>query len=559
MQTDERTERELSDIVDGKPYERSHTIHQEEENMRQLTVYDTTLRDGRQDPRFSMSNETRLQAVPLLDEFGVDYIELAWPVSDEDVECFKKARELVQNSKIVAFCSTRKILNTVEGDYLLNRVLETGATYVTIFGKTLKEHVEKQLKATPEENLRAIAESVGYMIQKGLTVFYDAEHFFDGYKDDSEYALKCLDAAINAGASAVVLCDTNGGCLPDEVMIVTREVKKYLDEKHSDKNIELGIHCHNDTGCAVANTNMAIKAGAVHVQGTIGGIGERTGNADLCVVLPNTVFKQNYSLNARIDLAKLFEFNKKMHEVLGIEAGKNQPYAGELAFAHKGGIHIDAVIKGASYNHLKPELVGGVSRICLTNDSGRGAILGVVSSFGYENIDKDDKRVEKMLEEVHRMANQGYNISILGAEHYLLTQRFFGDYEDIFEIENWMITSLKNRDSVCKIIGKVGRKEKEATEDIKGGPVDAAYKTIKKIIDDPALKNVHLVHYGVEIPKAGSHEEESAVNVYITFKNGEEKWTTVGNNPNILEASIEAISKGFRYYLLKTREERRRA
>jgi 2-isopropylmalate synthase len=535
----------LSDIVkkeNRKLYQRAATTY---DNM-QLVVYDTTLRDGRQDPRISMSNETRLQLVPLLDKFGVDYIELGWPVNEDDVKCFQQAQKLVQNSKIVAFCSTRKITNSAEEDPLLNLVLKTGVEYATIFGKTWEEHVEKQLKATKEQNLQAISESIEYLKKNKLTVFFDAEHFFDGYKDNKKFALDCLDAAIDAGASTVILCDTNGGCMPNEIAEITMEVKKYLDANHQDT--DLGIHCHNDTGCAIANTNIAIKEGAAHIQGTVGGIGERAGNADLCVVLPNAVYKQKYQSN--IDLSKLSEFNREMHELLGIESNKNQPYVGEAAFAHNGGIHVDAVIKGASYNHLKPELVGNISKVCLTNNSGRAAIVQIVKDFGYD-VKKDDPKVKQMLREVHKMTNQGYNISILGAEHYLLTQRFFGNYQDMFAVTKWSILTEKDKDSICELSD--AENNKVVKEDIKGGPVDAAYKAIKKLINNPVLENVHLVHYGVEIPKAGSHEEESTVNVYITFKNGSEEWTTVGNDPNILEASIEAISKGFRYYLLKTK------
>ncbi len=518
-----------------------------------LIVYDTTLRDGCQDSRLSMNNQIKLNAVKLLDEFGVDYIELAWPVKEKDIELFKKAKNQVKNSKLVAFCSTRKIYHSVEDDILLNLALRTETKYITLFGKTWKEHIKNQLKATPDQNLEAIADSVRYLRKNGRIVFYDAEHFFDGYKDDKEYALRCLDAAIDAGTSTIVLCDTNGGCLPDEISRITKSVKQHLDKNHAGKNIELGIHCHNDAGCAIANTLMAVKEGATHIQGTIGGVGERIGNADLCAVLPNAVFKQEYSLNERINLEKLTNLNRRIHAVIGMELEKNQPYVGESAFAHNGGIHVDAVLKGASYNHLKPELVGNRSGICLTKNSGRSAVLGVVKSFGYET-DKKDLRIQEMLDEIYRINDLGYNISILRAEHYLLTQKFFGDYDDIFIVENWMITSMKNTDSICKVWGKVNGVENDALVDIKaGGPVDAAYKSIKALINDPALERVHLLHYGVEIPKIGSHEEESLVNVYITFKNEKEEWTTVGNDPNILEASIEAISKGFRYYLLKSR------
>jgi len=518
----------------------------------QLTVYDTTLRDGCQDPRLSMSNETKLEAVVLLDRFGVDYIELAWPVSENDIEFFKQAQGLVKNSKIVVFSSTRKIKNTAEEDHLLNLALRTEADYVTLFGKTWKQHVEKQLKATPEQNLEAIADSVRYLKEKGKTVFYDAEHFFDGYKDDKDYALKCLDASIDAGASVVVLCDTNGGCLFDEITEITREVKQHLDEKYQGK-VELGVHCHNDTGCATANTIAAVQQGAGHIQGTVNGIGERAGNADLCTVLPNLVFKKGHSLNNRINLSGLKELSKDMYETVGLDSVSNQPYVGEGAFAHNGGIHVDAVIKGATYDHFDPSLAGNTSKFALSRNSGRATVVEIAKGFGYKT-DKDDPKVKEMLAEVKEMNKQGYNFSILEAEHYLLTEKHFGNYEDIFVVDDWHITSMRNKDSICKIWGKAHGQDAEALEDIKGGPVDAAYKAIKQMVGDPRLDNVHLVHYGVEIPKSGSRGEASTVNVYITFKNKDKEWTTVGNDPNIIEASIEAISKGFRYYLLKNRE-----
>ena len=536
----------------------NHNIYQKPDisiNMN-LIIYDTTLRDGRQDPRLLIDNKTRLEAVSLLDKFGIDYIELCWPITEEDIACFKEAEKIVKHSRLVAFCSTRKISNKAEDDYLLNTLIKTGTKYAALFGKTWKEHIIKQLKATPEQNLEAIKDSIAYLKKNNIKVFYDAEHFFDGFKDDKEYALLCLTSAIESGAEAIILCDTNGGCLPDEIEKITKEAKEYLKKY---PNIDLGIHCHNDSGCAVANTNAAINNGIILIQGTIGGIGERTGNADLCSVIPNAVFKQKHKTNNKINLKEIKKFNKEMHELLGININKVQPYVGESAFAHNGGVHVDAVIKGASYNHLSPESVGNISRVCLTNNSGRAAVIDILNSFNYPNLNKEDKRVKAMLDEIQNMANKGYNISILEAEHYLLAKKFFGDYKEFFSIEDWMITSMRGKDSFCKVWGAINNQKRDVLENIKGGPVDAAYKAIKKLINNPLLEKVHLVHYGVEIPKTGSQEEESSVNVYITFRDSakdelNQEWTTVGNNPNILEASIEAISKGFRYYLLKAAE-----
>ncbi len=516
-----------------------------------MQIYDTTLRDGTQSKSVNLTVRDKLEFVKILDNFGVDYIELGWPGSNpKDMECFLKAANLkLKNSKIAAFGSTRK-KRIAEEDENLKAILKSKASTATIFGKTLIEHVEKQLKTTEEENLKAISESVSFLKKNNLEVFYDAEHFFDGFKDNKKYALECLKKATEA--DCIVLCDTNGGSLPNEIAAIVSEVKHFF--KKNNIKAGLGIHCHNDSDCAVSNT-LTVANEMQQIQGTINGIGERTGNANLCSILPALMLKMKIKTN--INLKKLKEVSDKLNILANIKTQDNMPYVGDNAFAHKGGIHVDALNKGVSYEHLNPELIGNKRHIVLSDLSGSANIAEVAKKFGFK-VDKKDPKVKKMLEEVKELEKQGYDIGDLEAEQFLLAEKYLGDNKDTFKIEDVKILS-EVRDgkdyNECVLVGEVDGKTREVVAPVKGkegGPVDAAYNALKKMISifHKEIETISLINYKVMI--AEDLGAESSVRVYIEFKNHKEEWATIGVNSNILKASLEAIEKGFRYFLLKS-------
>ncbi|MBU0614696.1 MAG: citramalate synthase [Nanoarchaeota archaeon] len=516
-----------------------------------MEIFDTTLRDGTQSSEVNLSVRDKIELVRALDDFGVDYIELGWPGSNpKDIECFKEVLKLkLKNSKIVAFGSTRRKNMTAHDDPLLKALLESKAKVACIFGKTWLGHVEKQLNIKPEENLEAIADTVSFLKEKGLAVIYDLEHFFDGYKDNDEYALSCLRAAVKAGAQTVVLCDTNGGSIPSEVSEIVDLVKTFIDKnKYS---VKLGVHMHNDSGFANANTLAAVELGCDHVHGTINGLGERVGNANLCTLIPALMLKKGYDL-PNIKLQNLTKLSKMIYTLANLKPDVHQPYVGKNAFSHKGGVHVDAVMKGASYEHIDPNLVGNKREIVLSDLSGKANIVEVVKKFGFK-VEKNNPKVDDMLKKVELMEKKGYDIGTLPAEQFLLTQEFFGSIGKIFSVTSWKIMSeVRNGEfSECVIIGKVDGKDREVVAPVQGGPVDAAFKSLKKMIatNYKFIEEVKLINYKVMI--AEDVGAESSVRVYIEFRNGKDEWGTAGVSPNILEASMEAIEKGFRYYLLR--------
>ncbi|MDO8740771.1 MAG: citramalate synthase [Candidatus Woesearchaeota archaeon] len=511
-----------------------------------MIIYDTTLRDGTQNKDVNLTVRDKVEFAKILDDFKADYIELGWPGSNpKDMEAFLEASKLKFNhAKIAAFCSTRKKELKANEDPNLRAVLDSKAAAAAVFGKTWILHIERQLKASKDENLDAISDSIKFLKKSNLEVFFDAEHFFDGFKDDKEYALECLKKAVDAGASCIVLCDTNGGCLPDEILGIVNEVRAAFPDA------QLGIHCHNDSGCAVANT--LIVAGKVnHIQGTINGVGERCGNADLCQILPNIVLKKNIQINA--DLSKLKEVSDKFNILANIKPQPNQPFVGKNAFSHKGGVHVDALSKGASYEHIDPEAVGNSRDIVLSDLSGSANIVEAVKQFGV-NADKKDPRIKEMLDEVKLLEKKGYDIGDLEAEKYLLANKHFLKKDPLFTINGWKIIS-ENIDgelySECIMDGNVNGSKIDVIAPVKEqGPVDAAYDAFKKLLASfRQLDDIKLINYKVMI--AEDKGAESSVRVYIEFSNNGNEWATIGVNENILSASLEAIEKGFRYYLLR--------
>jgi len=514
-----------------------------------MIIYDTTLRDGAQNKDINFTLKDKLSILELLDKSGIDYVELGWPGSNKkDLETFKEANKLkLTHTKISAFCSTKRKETQAKDDPNLKAIIESKAQAVSIFGKTWISHIKKQLKLSPNDNLKAIEESIRFLKQNNLEVFYDAEHFFDGYKDNKEYAMKCLEAAFKAGATTAILCDTNGGCMPQEILTIVKEVSSRF------KN--LGIHCHNDSGCAVANSIIASKL-LTQIQGTMNGFGERCGNADLCQIIPNLELK--YKIKTNFNLKQLKKVSDLVYVLANNKQSSNQPYVGKNAFAHKGGIHVDAITKGAVYEHISPEKVGNKRDIVLSDLSGAANVVEVLKTLGMK-ADKKDPRVKAMLSDIKDMESKGYDIQDLKAEKYLLMHKHFIDNVSIIKVEkdNWKITTgrkLGSEFSECNVKGKVDNKWYEENIEVKdGGPVDSAYQALKNIISRhyKEIADISLNNFKVMI--AEDKGPESSVRVYIQFKNHKEEFATTGVSTNIIEASMEAIIKGFRYYLLKTK------
>ncbi|MFH1849280.1 MAG: citramalate synthase [archaeon] len=513
-------------------------------------IYDCTLRDGTQGGEVNLTVRDKIELVQLLDDFGVDYIELGWPGSNaKDMQCFQKAAGLkLRNAQIVAFGSTRRKDMKPDDDPNLSAILESGARTATIFGKTIKDHIGKQLKATPEQNLGMIRDSIGFLRKKGLAVFYDAEHFFDGYADDSEYAIECLLTAAEAGAERLILCDTNGGFLPDEVLRIVDEVDQQLMKRNVSGT--LGIHMHNDSGCAVANSVVASDhLTQFHV--TVNGLGERAGNADLCQVVPNLMLKKDIKL-PKVRLDQITNLSKQAYTLTNLRPSSAQPYVGRNAFAHKGGVHVDAMSKGASYEHIEPASVGNKRQIILSDLSGKASIVEIAKGMGL-SVDKNSRGVSEMLAEVGRLENAGYDISSLPAEHFLLVERFLKEDRQFFKVRTWkvMCEQRNGEYSEAVITGTVDGKQREVVAPVDGGPVDALYKALQKMIatNHRGIWDISLINYKVMI--AQDRGAESSVRVYIEFRN-HTVWATVGVSTNIIEASLEAIEKGFRYFLCKS-------
>jgi len=522
-------------------------------NKKKIKIYDTTLRDGTQSEAVKLTTRDKLRFMQVLDEFRVDYIELGWPATSQNVvDCFEKAKEYdLKHAKLAAFGSTRLKGITAEQDNNLRLILETGAPVATIFGKTWLDHVFKQLKMTADENLETIADSVNFLKKNGREVIYDAEHFFDGFNDNKKYALECIKTAAEAGADTIVLCDTNGGCLSDEIFEIVSKVKDYFNKEKI--KTELGVHLHNDSGEAVASTTKVAHM-IQQIQGTINGYGERVGNANLCEILPNLILKKDIKLNVKLD--QLTQVSRTLDTLANIKPQDTSPYVGYSAFAHKGGIHVDAEKKGVSYTHINPALVGNRKRIVASDQSGGANIVDMVKAFGYD-ITKKDPRAKEMLIELKKMEEQMYDIDGLPAEKYLLTKKHFGNYKQFFQIIGHKILSADIWDedyNECVIFAQINGNREQTVVGIRGedaGPVDVSYQALKNIIAKKyeIIDSVRLIDYKVRI--AEDIGVKSTVRVYTQYANHKEEWATVGVNANIFKASLEAIGKGFDYYLQK--------
>jgi 2-isopropylmalate synthase len=507
-----------------------------------VEIYDTTLRDGAQTTGVAFSLNDKLKITKKLDGI-VDYIEGGWPSANpKDLEYFKQARALKLSSKISAFGSTMKVGLSPEEDRNLTTLLEV-ADVVAIFGKSWGLHVRDVLRTTPSENLRLIKESVDFLKRGGATVIYDAEHFFDGYAADRKYALRTLEVA-ERGSDAIVLCDTNGGRLPSEMFKVVREVRRRIRKP-------LGIHAHNDGGCAVANTLMAVEAGARHVQGTVNGLGERAGNADLTSVLPSLKFKMGAQAG---NLRRLTELSEYVYELANLRHDPYKPYVGRYAFSHKGGIHVDAILKNTrSYEHVDPALVGNRRIVFVSDQSGKASIVSKAAEFGLK-LQKADPKVEEILRSVKDRESEGYQFENADASLYLLMLEKLGQGRSLFDIAAWTAIIHGDGDKVTAdgtVMLKVGDQIIH-TASQGNGPVNALDLALRKALKEvyPQAERVRLTGYRVKEIDA---EEGTAANVrvFIDLADGGESWSTVGVSTNILEASKKALLDGYRYFLMR--------
>jgi len=516
-----------------------------------VVLFDTTLRDGTQGENVTLTARDKFRIAERLDVFGIDIIEGGWPGSNpKDQAFFEQAADREwKHARLCAFGSTRRSAFAPEDDPNLKAILKAGTPVVSLFGKSWTFHAEVALGITREENLDLIRSSVAFLKENGKEVIYDAEHFFDGYSDDPGYAMATLETAAEAGADALVLCDTNGGTLP---LIVYDVVRTVCDRSSR----SIGIHTHNDGGCAVANTLMAVQAGVRHVQGTVNGMGERCGNADLCAVIPGLQFKLGHQCVPDSQIKKLTELSHFVYEVANLVPADRSAYVGRSAFAHKGGVHVSAVMKNPkAYEHIVPERVGNKRRVLVSDLSGRSNVQYKARELGIQldTVHEAARAVQRIKELEH----VGYEFEGAEASFELLLRNIKGESIDFFSVERLRVRSEMSDEGVdCTeatvAVHVMGHRELGVAEG--NGPVDALSNALRKVLSVfyPSLGTVHLSDYKVRIvnPDAGTG---ATVRVLAEFSDDERSWNTVGVSPNILEASWQAITDGLNFHLLDAR------
>lgn len=518
--------------------------------MQNVKLYDTTLRDGSQAEGISLTVNDKLRIAQKLDELGIDYIEGGWPGSNpKDMEFFLEARRLkLKRSKLTAFGATRRPHIDAAQDANIKALLKSGCELITIFGKSWDLHVRDVLKTSLEENLKMIQDSIRYLRSKKTTVFFDAEHFFDGYRHNPDYALQTVMAAQDAGCEAVILCDTNGGMLTNELSRIIMEVRPKI-------RVSLGIHCHNDSEMAVANSVAAVSAGCEHVQGTINGYGERCGNANLCSIIPSLKLKLGISSAADAKLRELTEISRYVAEVCNMKHQENQPFVGQSAFAHKGGVHVNAVLKNPkSYEHIEPQDVGNKRRILISELSGKSSLL-IKAKELEAGLEKEDLKTKKILKLLQDLEHQGYHFEAAEGSFELLLKRAMRKYKRFFDLEGFRVIIEKSEDGQLrseatikvKVKGKIKHTASEGD-----GPVNALDNALREALLDfyPKLAEMHLSDFRVRVldEKAGT---AAKVRVLIQSQDKEKSWWTIGVSENIIEASWQALVDSVEYKLLK--------
>lgn len=519
--------------------------------MKKVFLYDTTLRDGNQDRQVSLSLADKLQIARQLDAFGIDYIEGGWPNPGNplDEEFFREVSKLnLKHAKVVAFGSTRRPKILPENDVLLKTLVASGAPVKTIFGKSWDLHVTEVIRTTLEENLDMIESSVAYLKEHSEEVIYDAEHFFDGFKANPEYALETLKAAELGGASFLVLCDTNGGTMPWEIAEIIETVSKKV-------STPLGIHTHNDSGLAVANSLMAVRGGATMVQGVINGFGERCGNANLTTIAADLHFKMNMKMSVSKKMSKLRALSLGVDQVVNLGSDVRAPYVGEAAFAHKGGAHIDGVMKvSRSFEHIDPHSVGN-SRVFVTSDQAGGSLVVEKLQAIKPGIDKRDPIVTQLLATIKEKENAGWHFDSAEASFKMLVFRKLGMFEEPFQVLNYRLIEDKNTQGVsvsqASVKLQIGREISHQVSE-GDGPVNALDAALRKALLPyfPVMSKVRLDDFKVRV--LGSNVGSDAmVRVWTTFGDEKEQWNVAGVSSNIIEASWLALIDGLSYKILK--------
>ncbi|HHT37176.1 MAG: citramalate synthase [Candidatus Wallacebacter cryptica] len=530
------------------------------DSFRQIQIFDSTLRDGAQAEGISFSVTDKLKIVSALDQLGVSYIEAGNPGSNpKDLEFFSRVSELeLKNAKLTAFGSTRRKDISVWDDRNVKSLLTANTPAVAIFGKSWDFHVTDIIQTTLEENLNMIRETLQFFKERGREVIYDAEHFFDGYKHNPEYALQTLEAAVAGGASVLVLCDTNGGTFPMDVYEITKLVVK----RFAGNGVDVGIHAHNDGGMAAANSIMAVEAGAVHVQGTINGFGERCGNANLCTIIPNLQLKSGYRCIPPEQMEKLTLTARTIAEIANVQFNERDPYVGKSAFAHKGGMHIDGVNKASrSFEHIDPKLIGNERRLLMSEVAGRSTILAKLQTVD-PSLTKDSVETEELINKLKELEHEGYQFEGAESSFRLLVRKHLGKYRPFFNLIYFRIIGDSNINGSCSSSAMV-KLEVDGQEEITAadgaGPVHALDRALRKALEVfyPELKKVHLTDYKVRVLDTKT-ATASKVRVLIDSTDGTDSWTTVGVSTDIIEASWIALVDSMEHKLLKDMEEKMR-
>lgn len=522
--------------------------------MKRISIYDSTLRDGAQAQGISYSVDDKIRIIERLDALGVQHIEAGNPGSNpKDLEFFARVREMkLANARLIAFGATRKVGVAVEADGNVRSLLAAGTEAIAIFGKSWDYQVTKILRTELDENLRMIGDTIRYLKQQGKEVVYDAEHFFDGYKANPDYALATLRAAADAGADCLCICDTNGGTFPNEIFDITKQVVAQFGKT------TIGIHCHNDCEMAVANSVMAVQAGATQVQGTINGIGERCGNANLCSIIPDLQLKLGIECIPPQNLANLTNVARAVSDIANMPHNEKAAYVGGDAFAHKGGMHIDAVVKNPiSYEHIDPEAVGNSRRMLMSEVAGRSTLLARIKAVD-PAIGKDSPETKKIVDRLKQLEHEGYQFEAAESSFELVVRKILGKYKPFFELIEFKVMvnepAVNGMNSSAMIKIRVGD-EVEITAAEGDGPVNALDKAVRKALERfyPAIGEIRLTDYKVRVLDS-KQASAAKVRVLIESTDHREHWTTIGVSTDVIDASWHALVDSIEYKLVREQE-----
>jgi len=520
--------------------------------MESILVYDTTLRDGSQGEKINFSAEDKLRIAQKLDAMGIHHIEGGWPGSNpKDMQFFELAKGVpFRHARLAAFGSTRRQNSRTEQDENIIALLQSETPSVTIFGKSWDLHVKEVIRTTLKENLTMIYDSVAYLRSQGREVIYDAEHFFDGYKNNPDYAMQTIGAAVSGGADVIVLCDTNGGTLPFEIQEIMDKICPKIP-------VKVGIHTHNDCGLAVANTLAAVRAGAVMVQGTVNGYGERCGNADLTSVIPNLQLKMGLSCMTEENLMRLTELSRYVSEVANMTPFNGRPFVGKSAFAHKGGIHVNAIMKTPkAYEHIEPDVIGNERRVLISDLSGKSNVDYKARELGVE-LGGDGFDSREIAKEIKRLEHEGYQFDAAEGSFELLLKRLTGQFKPLFQLESFRVAIEKEKDLPCRAYATIKISvgdQQEITAAEGNGPVNALDNALRKALNKfflVDLEKMHLVDFKVRVIE-GRDGTGARVKVFIESRDQKRLWSTIGVSTDVIGASWQALEDSFQFKLSHT-------